>query len=62
MTLQYTNNAQSALAASITNTQTTNIKVAVGEGNRFPALTSGDGKWFPLTLIKADGSAYEIVK
>lgn len=47
------NNAVSRLAASIT-TGATSLSVTAGDGAKFPAPGAGD--WFPLTLVKADGS------
>lgn len=58
MALKLANNAISKLAAAI-GTGDVNITVTGGDGAKFPALAAGD--WFPLTLIKADGSI-EIVK
>lgn len=52
MTVKFANNATSKLAVSISATDTT-ITVQAGEGNRFPATTSGDT--FPVTLVKATG-------
>lgn len=58
----FTNNAQSSLAASITNVATT-MSVATGEGALFPNPSGGDS--FLITLYKLTGvteSSYEIVK
>ena len=48
MPVQYTNNATSALSASITNTAT-NFSVTSGHGARFPAISGGD--YFYATLL-----------
>ena len=58
----FSNNAQSTLAAAITNVATS-LTVATGEGSRFPNPTGGD--FFIITLFKLSGvteSAIEIVK
>jgi hypothetical protein len=47
------NNAVSRLAASIAASATA-ISVTAGDGAKYPAPGAGD--WFPLTLIKADGT------
>lgn len=47
------NNAVSRLAASIT-TGATALSVTAGDGAKFPAPGAGD--WFPLTLVKPDGT------
>lgn len=47
------NNAVSRLAASLT-TGATSLSVTAGDGAKFPTPTGGD--WFPLTLIKPDGT------
>lgn len=59
MSLVYTNNAQSLLASAIDAVVTT-VTVSTGEGARFPTISAGN--WFPLTLVKADGTGGEIVK
>ena len=59
MALMIKNNATSQLAASLTSTATA-LSVTPGHGSRFPA-PAADADWFPLTLIKADGSL-EIVR
>lgn len=53
MALSLKNNAVSKLAASLT-TSATSLSVTTGEGSKFPSLSAGD--WFPVTLIKADGT------
>ena len=53
MALRLANNATSKLALGITSTSTT-LYVLPGEGAKFPALVSSD--WFPLVLVKADGT------
>ena len=53
------NNAQSTIAASLA-VGATQLQVASGQGARFP--NPGANQWFPLTLIKADGSNCEIVR
>lgn len=52
------NNAVSRLAGSISASDA-QLSVIAGEGVKFPAITAG--QWFPLTLIRADGSL-EIVR
>lgn len=47
------NNAVSRLAASIT-TGATTLSVTAGDGAKFPSPAGGD--WFPLTIIKSDGT------
>jgi hypothetical protein len=54
------NNAYSTLAATITSSDTT-LNVAVGTGVRFPAITSGSGDFFFLTLLDTSNNI-EIVK
>lgn len=58
MPLKLTNNATSKLAGALT-ASSTSLAVSPGDGAKFPALTAGD--WFPLTLVKPDGSL-EIVR
>lgn len=53
MPVVLTNNAATRLASSLTATAT-NLAVTAGTGARFPM--SGGDNWFPVTLIKADGS------
>jgi len=57
MGLKYTNNAQSTLQFAAAASATA-IQLVAGAGSIFPVLNSGD--FFPVTLIKADGSGYEI--
>lgn len=52
------NNAVSRLAASIT-IDDLQLSVSAGDGSKFPALTAG--QWFPLTLMRANGSL-EVVR
>lgn len=52
------NNAVSRLAASIT-IDDLQLSVSAGDGSKFPALSAG--QWFPLTLMRANGSL-EIVR
>lgn len=47
------NNAVSRLGANLTTTATS-LSVTAGDGAKFPAPTGGD--WFPVTLVKADGT------
>lgn len=54
MAVLINNNAASRLASSIT-AAATSLTVTTGEGAKFPAPTGGD--WFPVTLLKADGSS-----
>lgn len=58
MPLKLANNAVSRLSASLSAASTT-LGVMPGDGAKFPALTDGD--WFPLTIVKSDGTL-EIVK
>lgn len=58
MSLKIANNAVSRLAASLS-ASSTNLGVLPGEGAKFPSLADGD--WFPLVIIKSDGSL-EIVR
>lgn len=58
MALVLKNNAASRLASSITAGATT-LTVTTGEGGRFPSLGAGD--WFPVTIIKDDGTL-EVVR
>lgn len=58
MAVQLANNASSKLASAITSSATT-LNVRVGDGIKFPSLASGG--WFPLTIVKADGT-FEIVR
>lgn len=53
MALKLANNATGRLASNITTTDTT-IVLRPGEGSLFPTLTAGD--WFPLTVLRADGT------
>jgi hypothetical protein len=58
MPVLYTNNAVSALSASITNTATS-FSVTAGHGGRFPAISGGD--YFYATLVDSAGNI-EIVQ
>lgn len=58
MPLKIANNAVSRLSASLSAASTT-LGVMPGDGAKFPALAAGD--WFPLTIVKTDGTL-EIVK
>lgn len=58
MVLKLANNAISKLASSLTAAATT-LSVTPGDGAKFPTLTAGD--WFPLTIVKSDGTL-EIVR
>lgn len=58
MPMKFANNAVSKLAGAIT-TSSTSFSVTPGDGAKFPTLTAGD--WFPLTLVKSDGTL-EIVR
>lgn len=58
MALKIQNNAISKLAVGLATNDIT-LTLTAGDGARFPSLAAGD--WFPLTLIKSDGT-YEIVK
>lgn len=58
MSLKIANNAVSRLATSLS-ASSTNLGVLPGEGAKFPSLADGD--WFPLAIIKTDGSL-EIVR
>ncbi len=59
MSVIFSNNARSLLAASITATDTS-IRVRVGHGDRYPQ-PSAAGDWFPLTLEDENGNI-EILK
>lgn len=60
MPVLYSNNAATALAASITSTATS-FSVVSGKGALFPAITGGD--YFYATLISAsDANTLEVVK
>lgn len=61
MTVKFSNQGSSALAAGITSSAIT-INLVAGEGAKFPALTGSD--YFMLTLVKLIGGApvMEIVK
>lgn len=52
------NNAVSRLAASIS-IDALQLSVSAGDGAKFPSLAAGE--WFPLTLMRADGSL-EIIR
>jgi hypothetical protein len=58
MAVLYTNNATSALSASITNVATS-MSVTAGQGALFPAISGSD--YFYVTLVNNSGT-YEIVK
>lgn len=58
MAVLYSNNASSALSASITNSATS-FSVTAGHGAKFPAITNSD--YFYATLVST-GGAIEIVK
>lgn len=58
MPLKLANNATSRLAGALSASSTT-LGVVPGDGAKFPTLAAGD--WFPLTIVKTDGSL-EIVK
>lgn len=53
MALKLANNAVSKLASSLA-AGATSLAVMPGDGAKFPALSAGD--WFPLTVVKSDGS------
>ncbi|AFN39129.1 tail fiber protein [Burkholderia phage BcepMigl] len=53
MALKLSNNSVSKLASSLT-AGATSLAVLPGEGAKFPTLAAGD--WFPLTVVKSDGS------
>lgn len=55
MAVLLTNNAVSRLSAALSATATT-LSVTAGTGARFPAPVAGSNQWFPVTLIKDDGS------
>lgn len=58
MSIKFTNNASTRLAAPI-NTSTTTITVESGGGDKFPVITAED--YFPITVVAADASL-EIMK
>ncbi|MDN7510986.1 tail fiber domain-containing protein [Burkholderia multivorans] len=53
MALKLANNAVSRLAAAVA-ANATSISLTPGDGAKFPTLGAGD--WFPLTVVKGDGS------
>jgi hypothetical protein len=53
MSVLLTNNATTQLATSLT-TGTTTLSVTAGTGGKFPA--PGPSQWFPVTLVKANGT------
>ena len=57
--LVLSNNAQSTLSAAVTATAT-QITVDAGQGPLFPSPEPN--QWFPLSLVRADGSGCEIVR
>jgi hypothetical protein len=59
MSVLFTNNAASTLAASITSSATS-LAVASGQGALFPTITGSN--YFLVTLIGVSGSPLEIVK
>lgn len=58
MSVLFANNAATRLASAIIASDTS-LSVSAGDGAKFPAPTGGD--WFPVTLLKADGTL-EIAK
>ena len=58
MTLLYTNNASSTLAAGVSS-GAASITVASGHGARFPSPTGSD--WFPVTVVTS-GNTLEIMR
>ncbi len=58
MAFKFTNNASAKLASAITSGDTA-LNVVGGQGAVFPTLTGGDT--FRATLVRADGSALEII-
>lgn len=58
MTIKFTNNAVSRLAAPI-NAGATSLSLSPGDGSKFPALSPGET--FPVTVVKANG-ALEIMR
>lgn len=58
MPLKIANNAASRLAGALGSASTT-LAVVPGDGAKFPVIAAGD--WFPMTIVKADGTL-EIVK
>ncbi len=53
MALKLANNAVSRLASPITTASTT-IALTPGDGAKFPTIGAGD--WFPITVVKRDGT------
>ncbi|AEZ50875.1 tail fiber protein [Burkholderia phage DC1] len=53
MALKLANNAVSKLAGAVA-ANATSIAVTPGDGAKYPTLSAGD--WFPLTVVKSDGS------
>ncbi|WBF05216.1 tail fiber protein 2 [Burkholderia phage CSP3] len=58
MALKLANNAVSKLAGTLA-TGGTSLALTPGDGAKFPALGAGD--WFPLTVIKSDGT-FEVMR
>jgi len=58
MALKLANNAVSKLAGAVS-AAATSFAVTPGEGAKFPALGAGD--WFPLTVVKSNGS-FEVMR
>lgn len=54
MTSLISNNAGTRLASALSTSATT-LSVTPGDGSKFPPLSPGND-WFPLTLVKSDGS------
>ncbi|ACR15052.1 putative tail fiber protein [Burkholderia phage BcepIL02] len=58
MALKLANNAISKLAGAVA-ANATSLALTPGDGAKYPALGAGD--WFPLTVVKSDGS-YEVMR
>jgi hypothetical protein len=55
----WTNNAESTLAADLTNVATS---LSLVDASKFPVIAGGSGDWFYITIANADFSAFEILK
>jgi hemolysin-activating ACP:hemolysin acyltransferase len=60
MGIKFTNNAEGALAAGISDSATT-LTLKAGQGNLFPEVASGSGDYFYATLVDISGNR-EIIK
>lgn len=54
MAVKLANNVRSKLAVSVGASET-ELRVLTGHGQRFPALSTSDGSWFPVALENVNG-------